>query len=63
VLTVHNDALTFRFVLFDQPGLSHTGTASMGLDESLYQMGDGGSFLLKLGRRGIHLGTAEVIDL
>jgi hypothetical protein len=31
VLTVYDDSLAFRFVLFDQPWLSHTGTASMGL--------------------------------
>jgi len=34
VLTVHDDALTFRFVLFNQPGLSHTGSASIGLAEA-----------------------------
>jgi hypothetical protein len=28
VMVIHDDALACRFVLFDQPGLSHTGTAS-----------------------------------
>jgi hypothetical protein len=34
VLIVHDDALAFRFVLFDQPGLSHTGSASVRLAEA-----------------------------
>jgi hypothetical protein len=31
VLAIDEDTLTLCFVLFDQPGLSHTGTASVEL--------------------------------
>jgi hypothetical protein len=34
VLPIHDDAFACRFVLFDQPGLSHTSTASVRFTEA-----------------------------